>query len=340
MNDRVQFDLSTQDIFVLNGQDPLNYTVRYYANQSDADQNVNELPTLFENNINPQLIIARVDNDIQVLDSSGALIDSSICYETAEVTLKVNPLPIVEIEEEYILCVDLNGTEVLAPLEIDTGLSNLEYTFVWTDANSVIVGANSSYAPVQGGIYTLEVYDNTLSTQCAAPIQTFTVIESTPPSVTAQVTTAAFANTHVIEAVATGQGQYEYSLDQGPWGDSGLFIDVTPGEHTVTVRDIIGCGEGEAFVYVIDYPKYFTPNGDGYHDTWNIDAVSNQVNAKIHIFDRLGKLIKQIRPSGTGWDGTYNGELLPSSDYWFTLEYINPTTNNPEQLRAHFSLKR
>lgn len=108
----------------------------------------------------------------------------------------------------------------------------------------------------------------------------------------------------------------------------------------MTVRDINGCGESEAFVYVIDYPKYFTPNGDGYHDSWNINAVSNQVNAKIYIFDRLGKLIKEIRPSGTGWDGTYNGTLLPSSDYWFTLNYIDPTTANPEVLRAHFSLKR
>ena len=38
----------------------------------------------------------------------------------------------------------------------------------------------------------------------------------------------------------------------------------------VTVRDINGCGESQDFVYVIDYPKYFTPNGDGYHDNWNI----------------------------------------------------------------------
>ena len=339
-NDSVQFDLSTQDTFVLNGQDPTNYTVRYYVSQSDADLDINELPTLFENNVNPQIIFARVDNDTLVADSTGALVDSSICFETSTVTLEVHPLPIVEIDDEYILCVDLNGSEVLAPLVIDTGLSNLDYTFVWRDATGIIVGTNSSYVPVQGGDYTLEVFDDSLMTECAAPIETFRVIESTPPDVTAQVSSAAFANTHIIEAFATGQGQFEYSLDQGPWGDSGTFVDVTPGEHTVTVRDINGCGEGKAFVYVIDYPLYFTPNGDGYHDTWNILSVSNQVNAKIYIFDRLGKLIKEIYPSGAGWDGTYNGALLPSSDYWFTLSYIDPTTANTKELRAHFSLKR
>ena len=340
INDRVQFDLSTQDNFISNGQDPTNYTVRYYASQSDADQDINVLPNLFENNVNPQLIIARVDNDTQVLDASGTFVDSSICYETAEVILQVNPLPIVEIEEDYILCVDLNGTEVLAPLVIDTGLSDLDHTFFWVDASGVIVGTDSSYTPTQGGEYTLEVYDATLLTQCAAPTETFRVIESTPPVVTAQVSTAAFANTHIIEAVATGQGQYEYSLDQGPWENSGTFTNVIPGEHTVTVRDLNGCGEDNAFVYVIDYPLYFTPNGDGYHDTWNIAGVSNQVNAKIYVFDRLGKLIKEIRPSGTGWDGTYNGTPLPSSDYWFTLNYLDPITNKSEVLRSHFTLKR
>jgi gliding motility-associated-like protein len=339
-NDSVQFDLSTQDIFVLNGQDPLNYTVSYYASQVDADQGINDLPTLYENGVNPQVVIARVDNDTQVLDATSTLVDSSICYETALVTLEVNPLPIVLIDPDYILCVNTNGTEVLAPLEVDTGLSSVDYTFIWSDAAGVVVGTGTSYAPLQGGNYTLEVFDATLATQCAAPVEVFTVIESTPPLLTAQVSTAAFASTHVIEAVATGQGIYEYSLDQGPWGSSGMFVDVTPGEHVVTARDINGCGEAQVVVYVIDYPLYFTPNGDGYNDTWNIVGVASQNSAKIYIFDRYGKLLKQISPSGEGWDGTYNGALLPSSDYWFTLDYTDPTTGSPNELRSHFTLKR
>ena len=189
-------------------------------------------------------------------------------------------------------------------------------------------------------IIALEVFDATLFTQCAAPVEVFTVIESAPPVLTAQVSTAAFASSHVIEALATGQGIYEYSLDQGPWGDSGMFVDVTPGQHVVTARDLNGCGETQVVVYVIDYPLYFTPNGDGYNDTWNIVGLANQNSAKILIFDRFGKLLKQISPSGPGWDGTYNGAQLPSSDYWFTLDYTDPTTGNPEILRAHFSLKR
>jgi gliding motility-associated-like protein len=39
-----------------------------------------------------------------------------------------------------------------------------------------------------------------------------------------------------------------------------------------------------------------------------------------------------------GWDGTYNGNPLPSSDYWFRIEY---TENNiKKQFSGHFTLKR
>ena len=340
-NDSVLFDLTTQDTVVLNGQDPANYLVRYFASQIDADLDQFELPSFYQNAVNPQVIFARVDNNTQVINQTGTLVDSSVCYETAPLILMVNPLPFVDIDDEYVLCVDTNGTEVLGPLEIETGLSDLEFIFIWRDAYGTIVETASSYVPTQGGVYTLEVFDALLATQCAAPIEVFTVIESSPPTVTAVVTTQAFANTHIIEATATGLGDYEYNIDQGPWQDIGLFVGVNPGERVVNVRDLNGCGVGYAIVFVIDYPKYFTPNGDGYHDTWNIVGVSDQFNAKIQIFDRYGKLLKEISPSsGDGWDGTYNGALLPSSDYWFVLSYNQLVTGEPALLNAHFTLKR
>ncbi|MGV7106796.1 T9SS type B sorting domain-containing protein, partial [Flavobacterium sp. U410] len=61
-------------------------------------------------------------------------------------------------------------------------------------------------------------------------------------------------------------------------------------------------------------------------------------NVKIYIFDRYGKVIKQISPSGEGWNGTFNGRQLPSSDYWFTIEYVE--NQILKEFRAHFSLKR
>ncbi|MCB0461483.1 MAG: T9SS type B sorting domain-containing protein, partial [Flavobacteriaceae bacterium] len=84
----------------------------------------------------------------------------------------------------------------------------------------------------------------------------------------------------------------------------------------------------------------FTPNGDGYNDTWNIYGIETQANSKIYIFDRYGKLIKQLNPTGEGWNGRFNGTLLPTSDYWFTVEYDEPISGERKTFRAHFTLKR
>jgi gliding motility-associated-like protein len=103
--------------------------------------------------------------------------------------------------------------------------------------------------------------------------------------------------------------------------------------------DTQGCTYLTKEVLVIDYPKYFTPNGDGYNDTWNIIGL-NQPDAKLFIFDRYGKLLKQLSATtaSEGWNGIYNNEKLPSTDYWFTLDYTENGTK--KQFKAHFSLKR
>jgi gliding motility-associated-like protein len=64
----------------------------------------------------------------------------------------------------------------------------------------------------------------------------------------------------------------------------------------------------------------------------------NQPYAKIYIFDRSGKLLKQLSPTTEGWDGTYNGRLMPSDDYWFTVDYQEGV--NTKQFKAHFAMKR
>ncbi|MEM7185867.1 MAG: T9SS type B sorting domain-containing protein, partial [Bacteroidota bacterium] len=144
---------------------------------------------------------------------------------------------------------------------------------------------------------------------------------------------------HIIEATATGPGTYIFQLDDGPFQDSGTFNGVEPGNHIVTIKDANGCGSVSIELGIIDYPRFMTPNQDGFNDTWNIIGIANgDPSAKIYIFDKFGKLLKQLSPQGTGWDGTYNGNPLPSSDYWFRVEYKENDTQ--KEFRGHFTLKR
>ncbi|MGB6267447.1 MAG: T9SS type B sorting domain-containing protein, partial [Olleya sp.] len=349
-NDSAQFDLLTQNPDVLDGQDPTNYIVSYYATQADADAATNPIPFLYENTTNPQVIYVRVDNDTMVDDGTGTgtMIDSSICYETAELSLQVNPLPEFDLDDSYLLCINTNGTEVVNQPVIDTGLNTTDYTFEWLLNNVTLPGeTGSSLIPTQGGNYAVIVTD--ALTDCPSPEISTVVLESEPPTLE-EVTTEAFADVHNILVTATGSGAYEFSLDDGVWEAGVLntdgsytytFTDVEGGDHIVTVRDSNGCGEDSIPVSVMDYPHFFTPNDDGFNDTWNIYGIQNQPDAKIYIFDRYGKLLKQLSPTSPGWDGTFNGNLMPTSDYWFTIDYKEPNDlTQQKQFKAHFTLKR
>ena len=319
------FDLSSVASQVMGSQ--LDMDVTYHLTQSDAESDVNALG----NNIttttpNLQTIFIRLENTV-----TG-------CYAVSTIDLVVNSLPVVDLEDSYVICESASGGGLDFAI-IDPGLSPTNYSFIWRDESGTLISTTPTYTAEDPGIYSLEV-SYTDGSGCTAPLEIFTVNESGNPAVTAEVTSAPFADTHVIVATASGTGVYEFSLDQGPWQDSGTFIGISAGEHSVNVRDVNGCGVTTYVLFVIDFPPYFTPNGDGYNDIWNISALSGQMASKIYIFDRYGKLLKQISPAGDGWDGTYNGQMMPTSDYWFLLEYNDFNTGEPKQLRAHFTLKR
>ncbi|RIA08972.1 gliding motility-associated-like protein [Flavobacteriaceae bacterium MAR_2010_72] len=324
-----QFDLTTQDIVVLDGQDPSDFSVTYFSSMTNADGNINPLPTVYENSTNPQVIYARVD------DNTTA---DAICYAITPLTLEVNLRPIFDLEDNYVLCVNTNGTEVIAPPLLDTGLPVSDYSFEWS-YNAVVIPTETSPSliPTMPGTYSVLVTNNTSGCQASDSAE---VEQSEPPVVTANVTSNAFADNHVVVVTAVGSGDYEFSLGNGPWQDSNTFENAPFGEHVVSARDKIGCGFSSTTITVVDYPLFFTPNGDNFNDTWNIKGLENQNNVTIYIYDRYGKLLKQISASGDGWNGTYNGALMPSNDYWFTVLYDDLITGARKEFSAHFALKR
>ncbi len=175
--------------------------------------------------------------------------------------------------------------------------------------------------------------------ECAIPqTMNVTINEYTLIAIDGIVTNY-FDENQIITVLATDPGNYLYQLDYGPLQQSNVFQNVSAGTHVIKVVDANGCSSPlTRDVLVINYPKFFTPNDDGYNNTWNIEGLKEQLNSKIFIFDRYGKLLKQISPSGAGWDGTFNGQALPSDDYWFNVEYSE--NGQTETFRSHFSLKR
>ena len=198
-------------------------------------------------------------------------------------------------------------------------------------------GAVNLHTANEAGTYVATV---TTPNGCVA-IKRFNIIALTKPVITNVLVERWFEQNVRVTVLTRINGNYLYRFNDEPWQQSNVFENVPAGEFTVYVMNAEenGGGADSEIGRVVNYPPFFTPNGDGFHETWNIVGLENQPESKIDIFDRFGKLVAQIKPTpGTGWNGTYNGQPLPSSDYWFTVEYVQGIER--KIFKAHFSLKR
>ena len=316
---------------IMGGQTTPPYELLFYETVAEADAGdpLVSLGQVYTNTINPQIVYARVTNT------------DTECYEFVEVILKVEQLPLISLEETYRLCVDLNGIPIpeeegaMSPPLLETGLDPSLFDIVWEYPGGTVFGP--SLVATEGGAYTVTYTE--IASGCSATVSTTVTVSQPPLTYEAVLVNGAFADNDAIQATATGLGTYVYQLDSGLFIDDGLFENVSAGVHTVTVKDVNGCGSVSFEVGVIDYPRFFTPNNDGYHENWNIIGIAAfDPSAKIYIFDRYGKLLKQVSPLGSGWNGTYNGNQLPSSDYWFLIEYNEEGVQ--KEFKGHFTLKR
>ena len=301
-----------------------NYTIKCYENELNALREQNEITdfTNFQNSKSPNLqyLWLRVDNKI----------DNSCFALGRHIKLIVNPKPNINTNEDgldnKIVCNNLPAYFVT----LSAGISNLNYN--WSkDGNSLPFENNSILNVNKEGIYTVKV---TTDKGCSR-IRTIKVYASDIATINS-IDIDDLKENNSIKINITGIGNYEYSIDSSPFEASNLFEYVTAGIHDLYIKDKNGCGTITKPIAVIGISKFFTPNGDGFNDYWNVKGVNSNFNSKslIYIFDRYGKLLKQILPSSQGWDGTINGKPMPADDYWFSFQLNN------REAKGHFSLKR
>lgn len=264
---------------------------------------------------------------------------NSGCFAQDDFYITIYPLKNLSIQNG-IICVDYRTGTLQHPTLLNSGISSSDFTVEWyLNGNKMSTGP--TYTATQEGIYTVVPVKNVpdVGNDCGYNPTTVTVEKSSQAVATISVSDAFEDNIDIIVNLANGFGTYEYQLDDGDFQSSNIFQNVDSGEHAITIKDTkANCDNLILFAKVLKYPKFFTPNGDGYNDTWNIPDLADQPDAVITIFDRYGRLLKMIKPSGAGWDGNFNGDPLPSSDYWFRVSYIQ--NGIIEEFKAHFSLKR
>lgn len=298
--------------------------ISFYEDEMDAENFVSPIINVntYTNLTNPQIIYVRLQNSIR-----------GDCYSISELELQVSESPLIEETDSAFFCINDPG----ASISIDAGsLENniSDYAYLWLETNETT--------------YEIEVQSQGTYTVRITPLSTITpqnpdgcfadrVVTVSTSGIATLTSIDVNGNSATINA--TGIGEYEYAIDDtnGPYQDNNSFNNIEPGVHIVYVQDKNGCGIVQGSFSIVGFPKFFTPNGDGENDYWQVYGISGlfQPNSKIYIFNRFGKLLKTVSPTSQGWDGTFNGSNMPSDDYWFSV-----TLEDGRTYRDHFTLKR
>ena len=174
------------------------------------------------------------------------------------------------------------------------------------------------------GIYSVEVSNNV----CGVT-KTITLTQTENPIIEA----VASSGTNIIISTLN-TGNFLYSIDGNTFQINPTFFNIEGGQYTIYVKHQ-DCDQVFTAQHIHFYiPEFFTPNNDAVNDTFNLKGIEFFSASQVSIFDRYGKLIKNGVNTALSWDGTFNGQPLPTGDYWYVI------TIEGQKFTGHVTLKR
>ena len=304
------------DVFGVNPGD-----VDLFFSEEDALAQINEINSGF----------IEIETDLLPLTLIGRLSQDNSCLGLVPIVLQKLEAPeFISQQTNFLICENLNDQVVL-----DGAVLNPTGTILydWSTGETTQTISVSQAGSYTVDITSIQIIDN--QEVICVNSQTYTVVSSSIAEVTFIQNGFAGGNSQVV-ILAEGLGDYEYALNDFNYLDTNTF-DVVTTENTIRVRDKNGCGVVELDFNVLEIPDFFTPNGDGFNDFWQIKSIRQTENdiKHVNIFDRYGKLISQIYPTQIGWDGNYKGHPMPSQDYWYSIVLFSG-----QNITGHFTLKR
>ncbi len=311
------FDISVQTPVIMGTQVPALYTLTYHENLADAQNSANTLSNLITYNPpnNPQTVYARLH--------FNALPN---CYEITSFEVFAGQIPTLNLDAIYLKC---NANSIT----VSAATTNLPITtYSWSDGT---VGSDVTVTQIGQTLLTATATNSYgLQNVACATSQSITVNLSTVPTID-DIKIVDWTNAeNSITIVASDPTWYEYALNAGAFQDSNVFDNLPADVYTLTIQDKLGCGKINQEIWILNYPKFFTPNGDGFNDFWKIKNSELEPNLKVYLFDRQGKLIKYLDAEAS-WNGDFIGNQLIADDYWFVV-----IREDGRELKGNFTLKR
>ncbi|BDX37507.1 hypothetical protein CYCD_08620 [Tenuifilaceae bacterium CYCD] len=211
--------------------------------------------------------------------------------------------------------------------ELDPGSGFISY--LWQDNST-----NQVYYTGDAGTYTVRLV-NADNYSCSYDSTRLVVYDL--PTVSLGPDTFLFANQTLLLDVYNPNFSF-YNWSTGAITSS-ITVDGINGDQTISVlvTDIHGCENSDTVnIKATDYsklkiPAAFTPNGDGFNDTWifpaakasdgsYIDVSAYIENIDVKVFNRWGKLVWQHSGLSKAWNGKdLSGKELPMDSYHYII---------------------
>ena len=272
---------------------------------------------------------SRSENPTQATTYQFTVNRSGYCAITDSIIVDVRQLPATKVTDNLLVCegeaAELKGEA--------TGDDLSGYYWISPSGDTIGSGLKVRIIPKEGGEYSFVVNSKNCGTSTTK--LTLTLVEL--PKV--GIDSLNIRDRRIV-VLSGGTGTFEYRINEGEWSDNDTYKGLTFLQHTAWVRDEAGCQGSATFEVAapsITIPEYFTPNEDGVNDEWDLSDIFDIYDqSEVTIYDRFGKELVTFGGDVGSWDGTYNGNPMPATDYWYVI-------NVPEIdmiYTGHFTLLR
>ena len=192
-------------------------------------------------------------------------------------------------------------------------------TYTWIiDGDSIKGSRYYQDTPSETTVYKVYMTRGT-NEVCKAEDQA-TVTVTTKP-VISSIDSVGYRDVDIVMDPMFGTPAFRYSIDGGDWTEDTHLSGLKYTVHTIKVEDANGCVLLDTFVVkdpALEFPIHFSPNDDGENEYWTVPVIKDTYpDAEFTIYDRWGKKLFEFKGADDGWDGTYNGVRMPSTDYWY-----------------------
>ncbi len=245
--------------------------------------------------------------------------DANGCQNQQTVTLIAPEELILDTTTTIVSC--YGGSDGQIDMTVSGG--TLPYSYLWSN------GFNSEdLSGMTAGYYSVTVTD---AQGCITKI---TCLINSRPEIEVSSTTVPIscidnADGSILVIPSGGTGDISYLWSNGITENQ--IQNLAAGNYSVTLTDALGCMRNFDFTVpsslfeCIFIPSSFTPNDDGTNDTWVIRNINLYPENIVKIFNRWGSLLYERSPYNETWNGTFNGDPLPSETYYYIVDLNNGT---------------